>query len=56
MSTLLCRHGREGGFRLYVDAWTLRESLKAAGIPEDTPVEDLEVLRKTMTHGSKGRI
>jgi hypothetical protein len=47
------RHGREGGLRIYVDAWTLRESLKAARIPEDTPVEDLEILRKTMSHGCR---
>ncbi len=45
------RHGREGGIRIYVDAYTLREALAAAGIPTDTPAEDLEVLRKTMAHG-----
>lgn len=47
------RFAREGGLRVYVDAWTLREALEAAGIPTDTPVEDLEILRKTMAHGCR---
>jgi len=49
------RHGRQGGVKVYVDAYTLREALRAAGFPERTPFKDLEVLRKTMAHGTRGR-
>ncbi len=49
------RHGRQGGAKVYIDAWTLREALEAAGIDESTPIEDLEVMRKTMPHGNRNR-
>ncbi len=45
------RHGREAGCSVYIDTFTLREALRAAGIPEDTKPETLEVRRYVLKKG-----
>ena len=46
--TSLTRSGREAGAWVYVDAWTLRAALEAAGIPVSTSTRELEATRHVL--------
>ena len=54
---LFVRHGREQGGRVWIDQRTIQEALSSTTIPTDTPLEDLEVLRRVLGgHAKEGQI
>jgi len=54
---LFVRHGREQGGRVWIDQRTIQEALSSTSIPQDTPLEELEVLRRVLGgHVHEGQI
>ncbi len=54
---LFVRHGRERGGRIWIDQRTIQEALSSTSIPQDTPLEELEVLRRVLGgHAKEGQI